>query len=53
MRLKQGNSIDIQEHEEFAQYLLRIGEGRENVMEQLGDYFISLPKEICLSLIIL
>lgn len=48
MRLKYTNPEEEQEIREFSDYLLRIGNGEEPTLEDLGDNFIQVPEDICI-----
>jgi hypothetical protein len=48
MRLQQLNDHDAEQQKQFSEYLIRIGEGREPVIKDLGEDIIRLPDEICL-----
>ena len=50
MRLHQHNNFEIQEQKQFSDYLLKIGEGKEKIIKELGEHVIQLPNDICMPL---
>ena len=46
MRLRSENNEDIEVLSEFADYLLRVGEGREKTFPEIGEDMIKIPNEI-------
>ena len=42
------DEVNKHKQQEFAEYLLKIGEGRETVIDELGEQMIQLPDDLCL-----
>ena len=49
MRVMMSSGENQAELAQFAEYLLRIGDGREPCVEGLGSDFIKIPDDLCLS----
>lgn len=47
MRLSQLDEFTANEQCEFSKYLLRIGEGKEAIIKDLGEDIIQLPNDMC------
>ena len=47
MRLNLLDEVEAKEQFEFSKYLLRIGDGREPIIKELGEDIIELPEEMC------
>ncbi len=48
MRLKVRDYTELNQRKEFAEYLLRIGNGTEPIITDLDGDYIKLPKELCI-----
>ncbi len=48
MRLKVSDYTELNQRKEFAEYLLRIGNGTEPIITDLDGDYIQLPKELCI-----